>query len=101
MARQNPTKQSLFQALTSTFRRARTSLYQPFAESQPSDPLAGIPNPRMAKVLPFRIPPPPPASAPTPTPEPLAIISSHRSMPPPQSLHIFLPRAVTAFAVYD
>jgi hypothetical protein len=97
MTRQKTTKRSLFQALTSTFRRARTSLYEPFTDPQSSDPLAGVPGPRMAKVLPFRVSPPPSA----PAPELLPAISSHPSMPPTQSLHIFLPRTSTAFAVYD
>jgi hypothetical protein len=99
MATQTPTKQSLFQALTSTFRRARTSLYQPFTGPQPAAEPIPIPGPPMAKILPFRIPPP----LPEPIPEPLPAISSHRSAPTPpsQSLHIFLPRTATAFAMYD
>ena len=61
MARQEHAKQSLFEALASVLRRARTSLYQPFAEpflpaialAQPVPAQVAAPGPRTAKIIPF------------------------------------------------
>jgi hypothetical protein len=64
MARQKHAKRSLFDALGSALRRARTSLYQPFAEPPPAAASMAAPAQRSAKVIPFPAAPPHPAPAP-------------------------------------
>jgi hypothetical protein len=87
MTRQKHTKKSLIDALTSFFRRARTSLYQPFAaHSEPPAPIAPVAAPTpitlrpTAKIIPF-----PPASHPT-TPTP-AMPHPAATTPFPASAH--------------
>ena len=63
----NP-KQSIFQALISTFRRARISLYQPFVEPLPPSSPAPLDGPHVAKVIPFSSARHPVASACAPDP---------------------------------
>ena len=61
MARQKHGKQSLYKALASVLRRARTSLYQPFADAplpaialaHPAPAQVAAPGPRTAKIIPF------------------------------------------------